>query len=97
MQLLVSAMNMAGSDARLKILYLLWDQQKVCVCDLSDILGISIAGISQHLSKLSNAGIIVKERVAQTTFHSLTPNYAKLFEPFFQMLMKNEVFETATV
>lgn len=97
MELLVNAMNMAGSNARLKILYLLWDQQKLCVCDLSDILGISVPGVSQHLRKLTDAGIINKDKVAQTIFHRLTPNYLKLFEPFFKMMAKNEVFEQAAV
>lgn len=93
--LLSKALSLAGNDTRLKILYLLWDQQKLCVCDLSDILGMSIPGVSQHLRKLKDGSIVTNEKVAQTIFYSLSPEYTTLFEGFFKKIKKNQILEKA--
>ena len=42
--------NLSGNGARFKILFLLHQEGKMCPCDLSDILSISVGGVSQHLS-----------------------------------------------
>jgi len=93
-QLLSRSFSLAGNQMRLNILYLLWDQDKLCVCDLSDILGISIPGVSQHLRKMKDNGMVTSNKVAQTIFYSLTPEHRELFSSFFKMMAKNKVFET---
>ena len=55
-ELLSSALSLAGNEVRLKILYLLFHQEKLCVCDLSDILFMSPPAVSQHLRKLKMEG-----------------------------------------
>jgi len=90
-QKLASALNLAGNEVRLKILYLLFDQQKMCVCDLSDILKMKIPAISQHLRKMKDGGIVSNEKVAQTIFYSIKPEYKKLLNPFFKMIANNNV------
>ena len=45
-------MNLAGNSTRLKLLYLLDNMKELCVCDLADMLGVSVSAVSQHLSKL---------------------------------------------
>ncbi|MBL4651698.1 MAG: winged helix-turn-helix transcriptional regulator [Flavobacteriales bacterium] len=91
--LLSRALSLAGNESRLKIIYLLWDQQKLCVCDISDILGMSIPGISQHLRKLSDGNIVKKQKVAQTIFYSLNSEYETLFLVFFEKIKKNQILE----
>ena len=91
--LLSRALSLAGNETRLKILYLLWGQGKLCVCDLSDILGMSIPGVSQHLRKLKDGGVVRNEKVAQTIFYSLNPEYESLFLGFFKRIMKNQILE----
>ena len=92
-KLLANAMSLAGSEVRLNILYILWDQQKLCVCDLSDILDLGISPISQHLKKMKDSGLVDNDKVGQTIFYSLTPEYEQLFTPFFKMIAQNKVFE----
>ena len=49
---LTSGLSSVGNSVRLKILYLLFEEKRLCVCDLSDILGMNISAISQHLRKI---------------------------------------------
>ncbi len=62
---------LAGNEVRLKILFLLEEENELCPCDLSDILGMSIPAISQHLRKLKDGNIIEGRREGQTIFYSL--------------------------
>lgn len=94
-QILSNALNLAGNEVRMKILYLLWKQEQLCVCDLSDILSMSPPAVSQHLRKLKDGGIIANKRVAQTIYYSLNTQYETLLLGFFEKISQNQIFETA--
>ena len=64
-------LDLAGNANRLKIIYLLQEESNLCVCDLSDILGMTIPAVSQHLRKLKDAQLIQARKVGQTVFYSL--------------------------
>ncbi|MNY57307.1 Cadmium resistance transcriptional regulatory protein CadC [compost metagenome] len=85
---------MAGNNVRLRILFLLYEEKRLCVCDLSDVLNMTISAVSQHLRKLKDRKLIVTEREAQTIFYSLTEEYEKMLTPFFKMLDDNKILET---
>ena len=91
---LSNALSLAGNNVRLKILFLLSQEQELCVCDLSDILSMKISAISQHLRKLKDRNLIKPERKAQTIFYSLTTEYQKIFLPFFELIDGNKILET---
>lgn len=63
--------SLLGNETRLKLLYTLHSRNQMCVCDLSDVLDISIPAVSQQLKKLSEGGLVRKKRVAQTIFYFL--------------------------
>ncbi|MBC8770402.1 helix-turn-helix transcriptional regulator [Arenibacter sp. BSSL-BM3] len=88
---LANGLAMVGNSVRLKILYLLSEEKRLCVCDLSDILSMNVSAISQHLRKMKDRNLIGTEREAQTIFYSLTPEYEKLLNPFFKILDKNKI------
>lgn len=90
---LSNSLELAGNNVRMKILFLLYEENQLCVCDLSDILGMSISAVSQHLRKLKDRKLIKMERQAQTIFYSLTKEYENLLKPFFIILARNEIFE----
>ncbi|WP_421978800.1 ArsR/SmtB family transcription factor [Roseivirga seohaensis] len=90
---LANGLSLVGNSVRLKILYLLFEEKRLCVCDLSDILGMNISAISQHLRKMKDRSLIETEREAQTIFYSLTPEYEKFLNPFFQILDENKISE----
>jgi ArsR family transcriptional regulator, lead/cadmium/zinc/bismuth-responsive transcriptional repressor len=68
---LAQVLDLAGNENRLKIIYLLREENDLCVCDLSDILGMTIPAVSQHLRKLKDAQLIEARKVGQTVFYSL--------------------------
>ena len=67
--------GLIGNDTRLKILYLIQSENRLCVCDLSDILGMTVPAISQQLRKLKDRGIISSEREGTVIYYSLTKKY----------------------
>lgn len=77
---------LAGNDVRLKILFLLDEEKELCPCDLSDILGMSIPAISQHLRKMKDGGIIRARKEGQTIFYSITNDYLKMLRSFFRYI-----------
>lgn len=83
-QQMSSVLSLTANDVRLKILYLLEEENELCPCDLSDILGMSIPAISQHLRKMKDGGIIQARKVGQTIFYSLKPEHLKMLRSLFK-------------
>lgn len=77
---------LAGNTARLKILYLLEEENELCPCDISDILGMSVPAISQHLRKLKDGHVVEARKVGQTIFYSLRPLHMKILKPLFKAI-----------
>ena len=48
-------LSLTGNEVRMKILFLLQEEEKLCVCDLGEILEMKTPAISQHLRKLKDA------------------------------------------
>ena len=57
---------------------LLSREGEMCPCDFSDILEISVGGVSQHLRKLKDGGIVRDKKVGQTIFYSLVKENMEL-------------------
>ncbi len=86
----VKQISLAGNEVRLKILWLL-EQDDFCVCDLSDILQMSIPAISQHLRKLKDNDMVDFRREGQTLFYFIHPklsNYVRIIIK--ELALKNE-------
>jgi DNA-binding transcriptional ArsR family regulator len=64
-------MKLAGNSTRLKLLYLLETLNEVSVSDLSELLGVSVSAVSQHLAKLRAHGLVGSRRDAQTIYYRL--------------------------
>lgn len=86
-------LTLAGNDVRLKILFLLDIENELCPCDLSDILGMSVPAVSQHLRKLKDGGLIESKREGQTIFYSLNKNNADFLNPFFSVINQHSKLE----
>jgi len=67
-------LNLLGNTVRLKIIKLI-SENKLCVCDLSDILDMSIPAVSQHLRKLNDAKLIVNKKEGQTFYQYLNKDF----------------------
>lgn len=78
--------NLTGNAARLKILFLLHKEDEMCPCDLSDVLEISVGGVSQHLRKLRDGGLVKDKKVGQTVFYSLVEANLEIIKPVLESL-----------
>jgi DNA-binding transcriptional ArsR family regulator len=83
---IAKALNLAGNEVRLKILFLLDQESKMCPCDLSDILGMTVPAVSQHLRKLKDAGLVETNKVGQTIFYSISESNNLILNPIFKLL-----------
>ena len=61
-----------GDAHRVRIVNLLATaREAVCVCDLTDFLGLSQPTVSHHLRKLVDAGLLIREQRGVWAFYSL--------------------------
>ena len=82
--------NLSGNPARLKILFLLNKEGEMCPCDLSDVLNISVGGVSQHLRKLKDGGLVRDKKVGQTIFYSLVDENMPMIRPVLEDLLNEK-------
>lgn len=75
-------MSAAGNETRLRILYVLWRSNELCVCDLSDICGITQPAVSRHLKIMREKVLVESRRDAQTVYYRIYMN-----NPFARMLV----------
>lgn len=84
-----NALSLAGNNVRLKILYLLQKESKMCPCDLSDILDMTVPAVSQHLKKMKDAQLIFQNKIGQTVFYSINKRQQELLIPLFKIIESN--------
>ncbi|WP_456458875.1 ArsR/SmtB family transcription factor [Reichenbachiella sp.] len=92
---ITSIFNLTGNAARLKILFLLHKEGEMCPCDFSDVLEISVSGVSQHLRKLKDGGLVQDKKVGQTIFYSIKSENLLIIEPVLESLLNEN--KTITV
>ena len=66
-------LSLTGNEVRMKILFLLQEEEKLCVCDLGEILEMKTPAISQHLRKLKDVKMVVAEREGVTIYYHIHP------------------------
>jgi len=76
-------LSIAGSEVRLKILFLLNMEDELCPCDIADILEMSVPAISQHIRKIKDAGFISSRRDGQTLYYSLVKDKTAVLDAVF--------------
>ena len=62
--------KLLSGETRIKILLAL-SETELCVCDLSDVLGMSISAISHQLSKLKRGRLVKSRRYGKEVYYSL--------------------------
>jgi DNA-binding transcriptional ArsR family regulator len=85
-QKIANILNLAGNEVRLKILYLLHLEGRMCPCDLSDVLEMTVPAISQHLKKLWKGEVLNKKKEGKTIFYSLNQTELNLLLPMFAQI-----------
>ncbi len=60
-----------SDEARLKMLWLLFNNRELCVCDFMEVLGITQSKASRHLAALRNAGLATDRKEGLWSYYSL--------------------------
>ncbi|MHA1935333.1 MAG: ArsR/SmtB family transcription factor [Candidatus Thorarchaeota archaeon] len=60
-----------ADETRMRIISSLSDKKVLSVSEIKDKVGISLSGVSHHLSKLEHLGFVKHEQVGKKVFHSL--------------------------
>ena len=87
---LSNGLELAGNNVRLKILFLLYEEKRLCVCDISDILGMTISAVSQHLRKLKDRKLIETEQKHKPFFTRWQKSMKKCWNRFSKYLTKTK-------
>ena len=64
------AFKALGNPSRLQILIALEDRE-LCVCDIAELLGVSMSGASQHLRTLRNLGAVDYRTEGKLAYYTL--------------------------
>jgi DNA-binding transcriptional ArsR family regulator len=83
---LSQSLSLAANEVRLKILLLLKEEVRLCVCDLAEILGMKLPAVSQHLRKLKDGGLVFTEREGTTIFYHLTSKVQPLLNALISII-----------
>ena len=65
--------KMLADNTRLRALMLLQRMGKLCVCELTQALGLSQPKISRHLALLREYGIVIAHREGQWMYYQINP------------------------
>lgn len=65
--------SLLGNEVRLKIITLFLEYERMCVCDIGDVLEMKQSSISQHLRKLKDGGLLDNKREGMTIFYFIPP------------------------
>jgi len=63
-----------GDPARVRLLNLLSARAEVCVCELTEPLGLSQPTVSHHLKTLTDAGLLGREQRGRWAYFSIKPD-----------------------
>ncbi|UOR12105.1 ArsR/SmtB family transcription factor [Halobacillus amylolyticus] len=67
----VTIFKALGDPTRIKIAFALTQEEELCVCDVANIIGSSLATASHHLRLLRNLGIAGYRKEGKLVFYSL--------------------------
>lgn len=65
-----------GDTTRIKILYVLFESE-MCVCDIAQVLNMTVSAISHQLRILKQARLVKFRREGKTVFYSLSDDHIK--------------------
>ncbi len=74
---------------RIRIIYLIKAKQVLCVCEITNIIGLSQSTISSHLKLLENAGLIESHRDGLWINYNINSQLDPASSGFIEIIYKN--------
>ena len=78
--------SLIGNEVRLAILILLHQETVLCVCDLAEILEMTVPAVSQHLKKLRVGHLVTTEREGTTIFYSVAEEMKPILKELLHLM-----------
>jgi ArsR family transcriptional regulator len=75
---LAASLRVVADPARLRLLSVIGATGEVCVCDLTDVLGLAQPTVSHHLKVLTDAGLLEREKRGRWAYYRLCPEPMEL-------------------
>lgn len=66
-----------ADENRSKITYALCQDEELCVCDIANIVGVTVANASHHLRTLHKQGIVKFRKEGKLAFYSLDDEHIR--------------------
>lgn len=66
-----------ADETRLKIMYILCQEERLCVCEIAETVGVSTQTASHHLRLLKNVGLAKYEKEGKLVYYSLEDEHVK--------------------
>ena len=63
-----------GDSTRVKILYLLFESE-MCVCDIAELLGVTVSAVSHQLRVLKSAKLVKFRKEGKSVFYALADDH----------------------
>lgn len=74
----VAGMFKAIADVnRAKITYALCQEEELCVCDIANVIGVTVANASHHLRTLHKQGVVKFRKEGKLAFYSLDDDHVR--------------------
>jgi ArsR family transcriptional regulator len=80
-----------SEESRIRIIYLLYNNEEMCISDIEHILDFTQAKTSRHLIYLKNAGLLGFKKVDQWAYYYLKEEVKDIVHQIFQYLGKDPV------
>jgi len=78
-----------ADEARLKIIWLLFHHEELCVCDVMAALGITQSKASRHLATLKHAGLVTDRKDGLWSYYALCPAEDELAKTHLALLRRS--------
>ncbi|MCM3669009.1 metalloregulator ArsR/SmtB family transcription factor [Mesobacillus maritimus] len=66
-----------ADENRAKITYTLCQDEELCVCDIANIVGVTVANASHHLRTLHKQGVVKFRKEGKLAFYSLDDEHIR--------------------
>lgn len=74
---MIKMFKVLADETRMKIAFSLCDEDELCVCDVANIIGSSMATASHHLRTLKQLGLAKYRKEGKLVFYSLEDNHVR--------------------
>jgi len=86
---ILNVLSVITDKTRMKILFLLMENEEMCICELSSLLGITRSAVSQHLSILKEMSLLSSRKDGKFVYYSIkNKNIRKLLLNFKEFIRK---------